>query len=166
MAEFRFTNEHTVSEVGNIIDVLREPHLWIPTEKDYPTHAEWLEKAETEIISGKKRVMAAYSQTRPVGVVIYQRHENLPTTLEVKNISVVPEFRGKGIASFALRISEIEAVNHDFLGVSEASVDTKTSNNKMINFLTAQGYEIKEITDLYKLGKGTDTILTKLITDQ
>jgi|GEM_PF-937603 len=163
VAAFKFTNEHTSSEVRNIIDLLREPRLLIPTEKDYPTHAMWLEKVATQIKSGEKRAMVAYSHARPVGVVIYQQSEGRPRILEVKNISVTPEFRSKGIATFALRLAEIEAMTNDFPGVTEASIDTKTSNTKMIHFLMAQGYEIKEITDLYGLGAGVDAVLTKSI---
>ena len=166
MVSLKLTNEHTSSEVRKIIDVLRLPSLRLPTEKDYPAHTKWLEKAEAQIQSGKKRAMVAYSGSNPVGVVIYQRHEGQPATLEIKNISVIPEFRGKGIGSLLLRSSETNAVNLDFPGVNHASVDTKASNIKMIRFLTGRGYEIENIVDLYGLGTGSDAILTKPLRDQ
>ena len=71
MAEFRITNEHTTSGVGNVIEVLRRPRLWIPTEADYPNHKVWLEKVEAQLTSGKKRAMLAYDSRIPVGTVVY-----------------------------------------------------------------------------------------------
>lgn len=162
MAEFRFTNEHSLTEVAGVIDVLRSPRLWIPTSLDYPTHTEWLEKTEAEIKEGKKRAMIAY-MVSAIGTVIYQRHKDDPLILEVKNISVAPDARGRHIASFLLRNSEIEAARHDFPDINKVIVDTKVSNTEMINFLLSQGYTVDKIVDLYGLGTGMDVILAKSI---
>ncbi len=160
MAEFRITNEHTQSEVGNIISVLRKPRLWIPTEKDYPDHALWLEKTEDQIQRGTKRAMLAYIGGTPVGTVVYQRHEQLPSVVEVRNISVSPEATHRGIASFLLRNAELEAVRIDFPDTDTIMVDTKIANPEMIQFLELRDYELAEIADLY--GSGSfDGIFTK-----
>jgi hypothetical protein len=60
MTEIRFNNDYSSAKVADIVDVLRQPRLWIPTEKDYPDHETWLNKTEALIVSGKKRAMAAY----------------------------------------------------------------------------------------------------------
>ena len=161
MTKFRFNNEHTSAGVADIVDVLRQPRLWIPTEKDYPNHGTWLDKTEALIASGKKRAMVAYMGKDAIGTVIYQRSADQPSTLEIRNISVSNDLRGRYIGSFLLRNSEIEAAQNDFPGVDEFVVDTKVSNTEMIAFLESHGYDIKEITDLYGLGTGLDVVMSK-----
>jgi ribosomal protein S18 acetylase RimI-like enzyme len=163
MADFRFTNEHTSDEVGNVIDVLRRPRLWIPTQKDYPDYDAWLEKTEAEIASDKKRAMLAYMGRQPVGAVIYQRHKEQPRTIEIKNISVSPHTQGRHIGSFMLRNSEIEAIRNDFPDADRLIVDTKVTNADMINFLVNHGYRIHEVTSLYGPESGLDAVLTKSV---
>lgn len=109
MKEFRFNNDYTSAEVADIVDVLRRPRLWIPTEKDYPNHGSWLDETEDLIISGKKRAMAAYMGNDAVGTVIYQRDPNQPQSLEIRNISVSADARGRYVGGFLLRNAEIEA---------------------------------------------------------
>lgn len=154
MTEFRFTNEHRASEVGNVAAVLGRPRLWIPTGLDYPDHPQWLERAEDQIQTGKKRVMLAYRGVEPIGAVVYQRHEARPTVVEVRNISISPDSRGRYIGSFLLRTTELEAVRHDFPDTASVMVDTKLTNKGMITFLEANGYALESITDLY--GTGVD----------
>jgi len=163
MAEFRITNEHSPSEVGNVIDVLRRPRIWIPTQVDYPDHQVWLDKTEAQIASGKKRAFLAYNGIEPIGSVVYQRHEQQPDVLEIRSISVVPESNGRYVGSFILRNTEIEGAANDFPGVDTVMVDTKVSNTEMIDFLLKHGYVVVEITDLYQQGAGLDAVLTKTL---
>jgi ribosomal protein S18 acetylase RimI-like enzyme len=163
MKEFRFNNDHTSAEVADIVDVLRQPRLWIPTEKDYPDHGSWLDKTEDLIISGKKRAMAAYMGQDAVGTVIYQRDPKETTSLEIRNISVSDDARGRYVGSFLLRNAEIEAALNDFPGIVRYVVDTKASNVEMIAFLESQGYSIQDITDLYSLDAGLDVVMSKPI---
>lgn len=161
MAEFRITNEPSASKVGNVIDVLRRPRLWIPTQADYPYHQAWLEKTAAQIASDKKRAFLAYSGNDPIGTIVYQRHEQCPDVLEVRNISVDPKQNGRYIGSFLLRNMEIEGATNDFPGVRKVMVDTKATNTGMINFLLRHGYVIEELTDLYQQGTGLDAVLAK-----
>jgi len=161
MKEFRFTNEHSSTDVANIVDVLRQPRLWIPTEKDYPNYTNWLDKTEDRIVSGDKRAMAAYMGKKAVGTVIYQRDPTQPTSLEIRNISVSPDARGRYIGGFLLRNAEIEAAQNDFLGVEQYVIDTKVDNGEMIAFLQTHGYSIQAIADLYGLGTGPDAVMSK-----
>lgn len=161
MKEFRFNNDHSLAEVADIVDVLRQPRLWIPTERDYPNHGAWLDKTEDLIISGKKRAMTAYMGTDAVGAVIYQRDPMEPISLEIRNISVSDDARGRYVGAFLLRNAEIEAVQNDFVGIEQYVVDTKVNNVEMIAFLESQGYSIREITDLYGLGAGLDVVMSK-----
>lgn len=161
MAEFRFTNEHRTSEVGKVIDALRRPRLWIPTTNDYPSHEEWLGKTEADIAAGRKRAMISYYDNEAVAAIVYRRHETLNNVVEIRNISVVPEARGRLIGSFALVNTELEAVRHDFPGTDTLMVDTKISNAEMIGFLENHGYSVQEIADLYMQGTELDAVLAK-----
>ncbi|MDB5159763.1 MAG: hypothetical protein JWO99_26 [Candidatus Saccharibacteria bacterium] len=161
MKEFRFTNEHSSTDVADIVDVLRQPRLWIPTAQDYPNHSAWLDKTEAQIASGTKRVMAAYMGRDAVGTVIYQRQADQPQTLEIRNISVSSDARGRYVGAFLLRNAEVEAVQNDFPDIEEFTIDTKVTNQEMVSFLEAQGYTIQDITDLYGLGAGLDAVMTK-----
>lgn len=160
MAEFRITNEHSSSEVGNVIGLMERPRLWVP-ETDYPDYYEWLQKTEAQVNSGKKRAMLAYSGREPVGTVVYQQHENRPNTVEIRNISVSPDMRGRYIGSFLLRNTEVDAINEDFPECNQVMVDTKITNTDMIAFLLRHGYQLEEITDLYGLSAGQDAVFTK-----
>jgi ribosomal protein S18 acetylase RimI-like enzyme len=165
MAEFRFTNEHSSSETGNIVEVLERPRLWIPTQHDYPDFSSWVLKTEARIAEGSTRAMIAYLGTTPAGVVIYQQHETKPETVKVRNISVSPDAQGRYIGSFLLRNTEIEAMKYDFPGCKQIMVDTKQANTRMISFLIGQGYSISEVSDLYGLEAGLDTVMVKTTPD-
>jgi len=163
MAEFRFNNDHNTAQASAVIDVLRQPRLWIPTEKNYPGYDTWLQKVEGQIISGTKRAMVAYFGNKTVGAVVYQRHPEIPDTLEVRNISVSPDVGGRYVGSFMLRNSELEAAAHDFPGIERITVDTKQDNTGMTKFLLDHEYRLEEVRDLYGLDAGLDAVFVKTL---
>lgn len=163
MKEFRFANEHTAGEVGNVITVLRRPRLWVPTSRDYPGHDDWLQRTEAEIALNQKRAMVAYQGGSPVGAIVYRRHEEDPSIVEIRNLSVSPDVSGRYIGSFLLRNTELEAVSHDYPGTDTIMADTKATNTEMIDFLQNHGFVLEDLTDLYGLGAGLDAVLTKTI---
>jgi ribosomal protein S18 acetylase RimI-like enzyme len=105
--------------------------------------------------------MSARIGTQTVGAVIYKAHPDDPSTLQIKNISLAPDARGRHIANFLVRNVEIEAARHDFPDCTQVVVDTKTTNTEMLSFLFAAGYELAAIEDLYGLDSGLDAVLTK-----
>lgn len=161
MADFHFTNEHTAKTTGEIMQVLRSPRLWIPSRLDYPDFDQWLDKTEAAINDNSARAMSARIGTQTVGAVIYKPLAEESSTLQLKNISLAPDARGRHIASFLVRNVEIETIGHDFPDCDRVIVDTKTTNTGMIGFLLAAGYELASIEDLYGLGSGPDAVLTK-----
>src|ERR1700740_2677910 len=118
MVDFRFSNEQTSAHTANVISILEKPRLWVPGS-DYPDYFEWLGKVGEELEHEHKRAMVAYAGNNPVGSVVYQRSKTSPKTLEIKNISVSPDVRGRHVASFLLRNTEIEGSNNDFPGCTE-----------------------------------------------
>ena len=163
MIEVRFSNDHSARQRGDVMTVLRQPRLWIPTATDYPRHDEWLDKTESEIVNGDKRAMLGYSGNNPVGTIVYRRHETQDNAVEIRNISIDPLVRGRLFGAFMLRQVEIDAIWNDFEGVDTFWVDTKITNTDMIGFLESEGYAVTGIADLYKDGTGEDVILTKSI---
>jgi ribosomal protein S18 acetylase RimI-like enzyme len=162
MGEFRFTNDHSKSELGNVIDVLRRPRLWVPTERDYPDFSEWLEDTEAALAADTKRAMLAYYLSRSIGAVVYRRHKTLPNVLAIRNISV-DEMRGQGVGTFLVR-SVIAEATIDYPGVDTVMVDTKVDNTAMLDFLRHElDFSIEEITDLYGKDAGLDAVLTRPI---
>jgi len=160
MIDFRFTNEHQASGISDILDVLQKPRLWVPRQ-DYPDYSQWLEKVEVELQAEEKRAMLACSGRDPVGVVVYQRHKYDPQSVELKNISVAPDVRGRYVGSFLLRNTEVEAQGFDYPDCTRVTVDTKVKNSGMIGFLIHHGYTPIGVEDMYGLGAGKDIVFTK-----
>ncbi len=163
MAEFTITNDHSQKRIGQVMDALRRPRLFIPTLNDYPKHDLWLQHVEAQLNTGEKRAMAAFAGAAAIGVVVYQRHIVNLDVLEVRNISVSPEKGGRLFGSCLLRNAEVEGLSQDFPGVTSVMVDTKETNTAMMGFLSAQGYGLEQITDLYGTGNGLDAVFTKVL---
>lgn len=91
--------------------------------------------------------------------MVYQRHKAVPSALEIKNITVRPDMRGRFIAGFLLRNAEIEGAA-DY-GVREVIVDAKARNVAIRAYLWRQGYRRRGEEDLYGLGAGQDVVYGK-----
>ncbi len=157
MTTFVISNE--LNTPARTIDTLRQPRLWVPTAADYPSHDQWLEKTEADLISGRKQAMTVQHDEADIGVVVYQRHPEASAVCEIKNISIMPQSRGRHIGSFTLRTAEVQAIN-DFPGIETLEIDTKLTNKDMITFLQLQGYVITKVADVYDSGM-LDVVLTK-----
>lgn len=137
---------------ANVAQILRVPRLWIPTENDYGArHAAWVDETEADIALGKKYAMVARMGGQVLGAIVFR------TDGHIRNISMNPEIEGRYFGAFMLRNVEQELQD---IGVVATYVDTKPSNEAMLGFLTAQGYEITGVEDLYGSGK-PDALLTK-----
>lgn len=154
-----FTSEETVRRADELVDYLRGPRLWIPGG-DYPDFDAWLERAHGELKDERKRALVAMTNA-VVGAIVYQRHRGDPRSLELKNITVRPDERGRLIASFLLRNAEREGVR-DY-GSRRAVVDTKRRNYPMRQFLFRNGYRPVTVADLYGLSAGEDVVYEKLL---
>ena len=156
--EFTFTNEYRSSQTDEIIDYLNGPRLWVP-KVHYPDYFDWLGKVHVELKAEVKRAMVALDHGQVCGVIIYQEHKNQKGVLELKNLTVRPDLRGRYIASFLLRNTEIEG--GDEFGADSVICDAKASNFSIGSFLLKQGYQALGQVDLYKLKTGDDIIYNK-----
>lgn len=158
--EITFTSDAVAARADELVDYMRGPRLWIP-QLDYPDFDRWADKVHAQLKSEEKRALVALSCRAVVGAVVYQRHKAVPTALEIKNITVRPDMRGRFIAGFLLRNAEIEGAA-DY-GVSEVIVDAKARNAAVRAYLLRQGYRLRGVEDLYGLGAGQDVVYGKPI---
>lgn len=156
--DFHFTNTFNLSKVDEIVEYLRGPRLWI-AKNAYPDFDEWAQKVQQELKKEAKHALVCFSGQNIAGVVLYQRHKTFKDTLEIKNLTVRPDVRGRHIADFLLRNAEIQGVR-DFKS-QFVICDAKTKNFPVRNFLFHSGYLPVTVTDLYGLGAGDDMIFRK-----
>ncbi len=159
MIDFRLTDTMNPKNAAQVVDHLRQPRLWIPTEKDYPMHAAWVEKTEAELVSGSRHALLAKFGRAVAGAIVFRPEPDEPTTVDIRNISINPDFRGRHVAAFTLRNAEFVAREH-YPETSQYTVDTKLTNHEMLAFLESQGYTPVEIVDLYSSGT-PDVVLSK-----
>ena len=156
--DFRFTTEYSLSRLDEIIVYLMGPRLWIP-HTDYPDFGEWAERSYQEIKKERKRAIIALSQDQIVGVIVYQQHKKFSESLELKNLTVRPDQRGRHIASFLIRNAEVEGLKE--FKATNVLCDVKASNFGVRLFLLKHQYHIVTETDLYLLGTGNDIVFRK-----
>lgn len=160
----RFTDEMNVSRSAKVIDVLRAPRLWIPTEKDYGAgHEDWLAKVEDELTLGVRHALHAQADGRSVGAVIWRPNEVDPEVIDIRNISINPAVKGRYFGAFMLRNAEF-LMRERYTGAHTIQVDTKVTNPDMRAFLARQGYVETGVADLYGSGK-LDVILQKTLNE-
>jgi len=155
---FIFTNSYSPNRIDEIVAYLLGPRLWIP-QVDYPDFDDWVQRAWRELKSGRKRAMLCCEHGTVAGVLLYQRHKQRSDALELKNLTVRPDVRGRYIASFLLRNTEIEGARE--FQSSAIVADAKYQNIPIRRFLMRNGYKIAEKTDLYQRGGGTDAVYLK-----
>lgn len=159
----RFSDEVNPSQAAKVIDVLRAPRLYIPTEADYGSHHEpWLAKTEYELTSGTRHALLIEDEIGSAGVGIFRIDSDNPDVVDFRNISIDPRVGGRRFGSFLVRNVE-HIASFTYPEATTLRVDTKHTNSDMIAFLERQGYVRQSMSDLYSSGK-LDIILQKPIT--
>lgn len=156
--DFRFTTDYPTSRIDEIVSYIAGPRLWVP-RSDYPDFDDWASRVDRELRKDLKRAVIATSYHDIVGVIIYQRHKKDRQAVEIRNITVRPDVRGRYLASFLLRNTEIEAIRE--FQPRRIIVDSKRDNLGIKIFLRKHHYRISGHADLYGIGAGIDTIYTK-----
>ena len=148
MRDFRISNAQSGRNFDAASNLLIQPRLWVPDQAtDYPGHLEWRDKALSEIETSKKMAMVAFWGSDEVAICVYQRDPADSTQLEIRNLSVEPSARGRGLAAFVLRQVENEALI-DFPGVQTIVADVKRTNLQMIRFAIGRGFGVDGVTRL------------------
>jgi hypothetical protein len=126
---FQFTDIQTRNELSKLINFLHKQDL------NYPKYDTWVQKTESELDSGHKKAILAFSEGKIVGNLVYQQHKINPEFLEFKNIRTHPKIRNRYFAKFMLRQAETENQNYDAI-----IVDAPIESVNMINFLKSCNY--------------------------
>ncbi|WKZ28694.1 MAG: GNAT family N-acetyltransferase [Patescibacteria group bacterium] len=157
--DIRFTNELHPSRHDELVDYLRGPRLGMP-KRHYPDYDDWLGRVHAELGKQQKRAIVALDGGNVVGAVVYQRHKQQSDVLEIRNVTVRPDMRGRYVASFLVRNLEIEGLR-DFPGVTRILCDAKRENREIRLFLLQHRYVVAGALDLYGLGAGEDLVFSK-----
>jgi len=126
---FQFTDIQGKRDVSQVIDFLHKQNL------NYPNYDDWVQKTESELESGYKNAVLAFSEGKIVGDLVYQQHKENPNFLEFKNIRIHPDIRERYFAKFMLKQAEVE--NSDY---SAIIVDAPSEFAGMVNFLKSYGF--------------------------
>lgn len=158
--DFRFTTDYPFSRLDEIVAYLAGPRLWIP-KTDYPDFLDWANRSYEELRTETKRAMLALEGNDIAGITIFQRHKKYKEALEIKNLTVRPESRGRYIASFLLRNTEIEGARE--FGSSLILCDAKSKNLSIRTFLFTNHYSAVQKGDIYGIEGGEDAVYRKRI---
>lgn len=158
--DFKFTNDYPLTRLDEIVSYLLGPRLWIQ-RGDYPDFLDWADKTYQELKKENKRAIIALLFNNIVGATVYQRHKTGPDTLEIKNLTVRPDQRGRYVASFLLRNAEIEGIKE--FKARHILCDAKANNFAVKNFLLQHHYHIINQIDLYNLHSGEDLVYHKAV---
>lgn len=138
-------------EVQRLYDFIKQYPL------DYPDYHIWLEKCRRQLENGDKKAFYATNKGSIIGSVIFQRHREEDSVLEVKNFRVSEEHRGKLVGStLELMLCSYGKSN----GFKRIRVDTHYNNFSMIQFLIKREYILEGEENLYVPDK-SEVILAK-----
>lgn len=130
---FRFTfgNVGSRTELRQTIDFLAKQGL------GYRNYDSWVQKTESEIDLGIKTAIIALSEGKIVGDLIYHHHKILPGVIELKNLRIHPEIRGRYFAPFMLRQVECENPNCDLI-----MGDARSDQREIARLMLGSGYYV------------------------
>ena len=112
----------------------------------YPNYGDCVERARTELLSGGKSCILAFSDGVLVGDALYQKHKQFPRVREVKNMRVHSKLQGRYFGVFMLKQAEAENPQ-DYDAVI---TDIRSDNLSVLNMARFCGYEELLRTPLYE----------------
>ncbi len=131
-------------EVQRIYDFVKQYPL------DYPNYSMWLEKCRRQLEIGEKKAFYAINRDSIIGSIIFQRHKEEESVLEIKNFRVSEEHVGKGVGSTLELLLYAYGKSNDFKRIR---VDTHYNNFSMIQFLIKRRYVLEGEETLYLANK-------------
>ena len=126
-------------------------------EEDYPDYPEWVEKCFRELQFDYKKAFVFEINKTIFANLIFQRHKEDSSILELKNSRVEKPYRRRKI--FTELLNEVEGYAID-KGFKRLICDTHEDNLAVINTLKKHGFKVEDKKDLYKRNR-LETILIK-----
>lgn len=136
--DFRFTFLEDEKEIRKLKKFLLEQSF------NYPHYEDWVERAISEVLSGYKKTILAFSDNILIGDLIFQPHKNLLRVMELKNMRIHPEFKRRYFGFFMLRQAEAESKDYDAI-----ICDTRSDRLDVLNMLKLCGYRELSRASLY-----------------
>lgn len=150
MLETIFRQADSETELRAVVDFMSRAPM------HYPRYEEWLERAEAQMFAGTKHVLICRCDSRLAATLTWQTHPKEPFTAELKNMRVLPEYRGLDIGRFLLKAFERDArATH-----SLARCDMGTGNGNAA-FFVRHGWRQVDLLDLYGSG-ARDVMMVKV----
>ncbi|MCC7552046.1 GNAT family N-acetyltransferase [Candidatus Micrarchaeota archaeon] len=113
---------------------------------DYPDYELWLDKCRRELeLEYKQAVYITNPEGIILGSLIFQKHKEDQSILELKNLRVHPVFEGKKIGSKLIKAVEQLAKEQGFKRIQGDA----HSDNPVIEFMIKMGYFIDVEETLY-----------------
>lgn len=114
----------------------------------YPRHADWLDFALKEVVSGKRYAFGIYrtffaasgdTAVDLIGSIILKR-EIYSNSFELKNLFVAPDFRGKKYGTALFDVVEQFCIKR---GGIQISTDVPVAESRTVNFLSKRGFYVQ-----------------------
>lgn len=151
---FHFRSLQDEKELRNLIDFLRHQDL------GYPNYQDWVSRTQQEINSKAKHPILVFDRRTLVAEIIYQKHRQLPDTIEIKNLRVHPEYRKRDFAHFLIK--QVEAENQT---ASAIICDARADAKGIHHLLRFSGYTPLLQAPLYD-SNSLDIIFIKTFTER
>lgn len=130
-----FTFYRTTSQSQDFTDLVKQLDAYL-AEKDGTEHAFYAQYNKIDKIN---HVVVAYEDRKAVGCGAIKAYGN--EAMEIKRMYVLPQYRGRGIASLILAQLERWAAE---LGYSRCILETGRRQEEAIALYQRQGYEVIE----------------------
>lgn len=128
---FNFRQIDSTQDITKLVDFMASYPL------NYPRYDAWLQRSEPELHMAYKHAILAFSDRTLVGNVVYQKHKQLPKTLEIKNIRVDERIRRRDFGHFILKQVEAEAIKE---GYNLILCDARASQTDVLSLLKFSGF--------------------------
>lgn len=129
---FNFRQIDSTQDIRKLIDFMAIRPL------SYLEYDAWIQRSEPELYMEYKRAILAFSDLVLVGDVVYQKHKQLPNSLEIKNLRVNEKIRRRDFAHFMLKQVEAEAVK---AGYGLILCDTRANQSDVLSLLQFSGFK-------------------------
>ncbi len=150
--DFHFTTLRDSHELGDLIAFMHRQDL------GYPRYHEWVDRARTELAAGYKGSILAYSGGRLAGNLVFQPHKTVTSLLEIKNLRIHDQYRGRDFARFMVRQLEVEAQgNYDAL-----IGDVREERHQLLVFMQSLGFIPIHTISLYEEEK-REVVIVKFL---
>jgi GNAT superfamily N-acetyltransferase len=131
----------------------------------YPEYEAWVRKTcLPELYFRQKRGICAITNGTIVADIIFQNHEQLPGTLEIKNLRVHDGLRRTDIAHFLMKQAEGYAKQAGCQQIIADFRAGKSYSSDLLTFLHFCGYQVLFQTELYP--DGIDYVVGKRLSSR